>query len=649
LSSRAADRPDRADGPGAQRHRTRCDLRTRIVIGLAGTAAAAALVFSAVPGPVPGRPTPTRWPAVLHSTSRHAFVAADGTPVTLNGVNVIPVWARGSLSRRRYAAIAAKGFNSVRFVLYWDALEPHRGELDRQRLEALDTAIARASAARLYVVLDMIHLWGPRGLRSVPAWARSGDSVASVEANATAYVRMLARRYRDEPAVAAYDPVNEPHRWPIAQNAVLRMYDRLIGAIRQVAPAKIVLVEPTYGDTSIRGTCADLSNLTHRDNVVFSAHIYFAGGNDDGFGASCGQAGRYAWDGRTGYEPPDPAPLRAHLRAYLEPLAPEGIPLYVGEFGMAEGATNQARWVRDMVRLFDASGLSRAWWEPHSAAPARRRSPARARDPIVMAAGDFTSCQGAASCARSSAAKVKALMAAARPDAILGIGDFQYETIGAIENGFDLVFGPKPRGLWRKIRPTAGPTHDVRGCSDPAYSRYWGRDPMKGYSFDLRGWHIISLPSAAHRYGCDTAGVRAWLERDLEANRKRCTLAFWQDPYWTRPTAVHGRELRLAPWVRTLYQHDADLILQASNHDYQRFAPQNLRDKRDSARGLRAFVVGTGGIGHYEFTGAAPNVEASDATTYGALRLTLHPHGYDWRFEPAGGGSFSDAGSGTCH
>jgi hypothetical protein len=594
----------------------------------------------------PSRSTGVRELAALHSTSTHAFVAADGAPVTLKGLNVIPVWGRGSLSRRRYEAIAAKGFNSVRFVLYWDDLEPRRGAYDHARLAALDTAIARAKAARLYVVLDMIHLWGSRGLRSVPAWARSGDSVSSVRANASAYIRMLARRYRDEPAVAAYDPVNEPHRWPIQQNAVLRMYDRLIAVIRGVAPAKIVLVEPTYGDTSIRDGCADLSKLTYRHNIAFSAHLYFAGGDDDGFGPSCEQVGRYAWDGRTGYEPPDPRPLRAHLRAYLDTLAAERIPLYVGEFGMGAGAANQSQWVRDMNGLFDQAGLSRAWWEMR--APARRR-PAPGTDPVVMAAGDFTNCQGAASCAASSAAKVKAVMAAARPDAILGIGDFQYETIGAIDTGFDLVFGPKPAGLWPKIRPTAGPTHDVSGCTDPAYARYWGRDPMKGYSFDLGAWHIISLPSAAHRYECDTAGVLAWLKADLDADRKRCTLAFWQDPYWTRPTAVHGRELQLAPWVQALYDHDADLILQASNHDYQRFAPQNLRDQPDAERGVRAFVVGTGGIGHYEFTGGAPNVEASDATTYGALRLTLHPDGYDWRFEPAAGGSFTDAGSGRCH
>jgi hypothetical protein len=266
-----------------------------------------------------------------------------------------------------------------------------------------------------------------------------------------------------------------------------------------------------------------------------------------------------------------------------------------------------------------------------------------------MAAGDFTNCQGPASCASSPSAKVEGVMAAEAPDAILGVGDFQYQNIGTIGAGFDLIFGPKPGGLFSKIHPTAGPTHDVTSCTDPAYARYWGRDPMKGYSFDLGAWHMVSLPSAAYRYGCDTAGVLSWLNADLDANRRPCTLAFWQDPYWTRPTATHGRELELKPWVQTLYDHDADVIVQASNHDYQRFAPQDLGDRPDPVRGIRAFVVGTGGIGLYPFTGTAANVEASDAGTFGALRLALHSDGYDWQFKPAAGGTFTDGGSGSCH
>ena len=291
---------------------------------------------------------------------------SDGTPVTLNGLNVVPVWSNSpgkTWSRVRYASMAAKGFNSVRFVLYWDDFERSQGRFDQTSLATLDTAVSRAKASGLFVVLDMIHLWGPQGLKDVPKWARSGDSVDSVQANAGAYVRMLARRYRDEPTVAAYDPVNEPRRSPIDQNAVLRMYDGLIATIREVDRDKVVLVQPTYGDTSIQGACADLSNLTHRANVVFSIHNYFAGGDDDGFGVGCRQTGVYAWNAKAGYATRDKRSLRAHLRAYLDKLRPARIPLYVGEFGMADGAVNRDQWVRDTVGLFDELRLGRAWWE----------------------------------------------------------------------------------------------------------------------------------------------------------------------------------------------------------------------------------------------------------------------------------------------
>jgi phosphatidylinositol-3-phosphatase len=302
----------------------------------------------------------------LHATATDAFVRSDGTAVALNGLNVVPVWSNSpgkTWSKARYASMAAKGFNSVRFVLYWDDFEPSRGRFDQTSLATLDTAVSRAKAAGLFVVLDMIHLWGPHGLEDVPKWAQSGDSVDSVQANAGAYLRMLARRYRHEPAVAAYDPVNEPRRSPIDQNAVLRMYDGLIATIREVDRDKVVLVEPTYGDTSIQGACADLSNLTHRANVAFSIHDYFAGGDDDGFGVGCRQTGVYAWNAHAGYATRDRGSLRAHLRAYLDKLRPARIPLYVGEFGMADGAVNRDQWVRDTLGLFDELGLGRAWWE----------------------------------------------------------------------------------------------------------------------------------------------------------------------------------------------------------------------------------------------------------------------------------------------
>ena len=68
--------------------------------------------------------------------------------------------------------------------------------------------------------------------------------------------------------------MNEFYRYPIDPTSVLRIYDELITG-RSVDPAKIVLIEPTYGDTPIAG--ANVANLTHRDDVVWSIHDYFAG------------------------------------------------------------------------------------------------------------------------------------------------------------------------------------------------------------------------------------------------------------------------------------------------------------------------------------------------------------------------------------
>jgi hypothetical protein len=43
--------------------------------------------------------------------------------------------------------------------------------------------------------------------------------------------------------------------------------------------------------------------------------------------------------------------------------------------------------------------------------------------------------------------------------------------------------------------------------------------------------------------------------------------------------------------------------------------------------------------------GPVPNSEVHDDETYGALKLTLRPKGYEWRFLSAVGGEFTDSGS----
>jgi acid phosphatase type 7 len=68
-----------------------------------------------------------------------------------------------------------------------------------------------------------------------------------------------------------------------------------------------------------------------------------------------------------------------------------------------------------------------------------------------------------------------------------------------------------------------------------------------------------------------------------------------------------------------------------------------------TARGIREFVVGTGGKSHYPFGTIRPNSQVRNATTYGVLKLTLHSGSYDWKFVPVAGKTFTDSGTTKCH
>jgi hypothetical protein len=98
-----------------------------------------------------------------------------------------------------------------------------------------------------------------------------------------------------------------------------------------------------------------------------------------------------------------------------------------------------------------------------------------------------------------------------------------------------------------------------------------------------------------------------------------------------------------------LYEGGADVVLNGHAHNYQRFAPQTPSGAADPARGIREFVVGTGGDSHHLAGPPIPNQETTNDTTFGVLRLTLLEGRYLWRFLPVSGGVFADAGSSDCH
>jgi len=278
-------------------------------------------------------------------------------------------------------------------------------------------------------------------------------------------------------------------------------------------------------------------------------------------------------------------------------------------------------------------------------------------DPIIVAAGDIAcdpadaSFNGGAGSANTCRMKVTSdLVASINPVAVLPLGDNQYEdgTLPKYQQSYEPTWGR----LKSITHPAVG-NHEYLQPRASGYFSYFGSaagDPTKGYySYDLGAWHLIALNSnCAPAGGCRAGSPQElWLKADLAASPAFCTLAYWHHPRFS--SGLHGTDPAYDAFWRALYQGRADVVLVGHDHDYERFAPQDPNGAADRLRGIREFVVGTGGRSHYRFRTREPNSEVRDSSTFGVLVLTLHPTGYDWRFVPEPGRSFTDAGSGSCH
>ncbi len=82
---------------------------------------------------------------------------------------------------------------------------------------------------------------------------------------------------------------------------------------------------------------------------------------------------------------------------------------------------------------------------------------------------------------------------------------------------------------------------------------------------------------------------------------------------------------------------------------YERFAPQDADGNLDLARGIREFVVGTGGAELRGWGTVKPNSQVRNNQTHGVILFKLYPDHYTWNFLPSEGGTFTDQGIGFCH
>ncbi len=175
--------------------------------------------------------------------------------------------------------LASLGVNCVRVPFWYRNLyktDDCKGEPDFTRL---DWIVEECSKRRIYVILD---LHGAPGFQSDDHSCGKVNSSVLYDSSAKgARARELtlrvwcetAKHYKSNPAVAAYDLLNEPMNgfsYKQKKDAVLwRLYDRIYNTVRREDSEHIITLEGIW----------DLSNLPgpqkfHWENVIYQLHNY---------------------------------------------------------------------------------------------------------------------------------------------------------------------------------------------------------------------------------------------------------------------------------------------------------------------------------------------------------------------------------------
>ncbi|WP_415947461.1 cellulase family glycosylhydrolase [Streptomyces sp. KLOTTS4A1] len=241
-----------------------------------------------------------------------------GRVLTLRGWNVEDKTNRGdkalsAITEQHFRDLRAQGFNFARLLVFWDDLEPRRGQYSERYLRKIERILDWARHHDIHVLIDAHQdVFGPAfDHRGIPEWATRTDGLpftphpedwfseyfepavqrafthlyedADLQRAQAAMWRVLAARLGDHPAVLGYDLINEPmgeirpgEDLPTAarrieSEQVTPMYRRLARAIRTVDRDSWLFVEPT----PIVGEAVPTGLGEVRDpKVVYAPHFY---------------------------------------------------------------------------------------------------------------------------------------------------------------------------------------------------------------------------------------------------------------------------------------------------------------------------------------------------------------------------------------
>lgn len=324
---------------------------------------------------------------------------AQGRELVLHGTNFssasksdpdrLPSWA----TRDDVLRLSGDwGFNFVRYLIFWDAVEPTPGDIDEAYLDAVAGYLDWLHEAGIRVVLDMHQdvyssvfccdgapAWAVRDdgepFEPQPVWfanyfqpavVRAWDNFwdadgphADLQQHFAAAWAAVAARLGDHPAVLGYDILNEPFPgssldlinrrdgpMPAFENDVYGPFlQRVIDAIRTEDADGWIFFEPTWGAPAagIRSFLPRLDDpRPGRRRLAYFPHLYSG-----------------VLEGGNGYDPVGDRTVPNWARSRRRDLQRHETPMLIGEFGVTDGVEDGLVYLAEALDMADE--LTSGW------------------------------------------------------------------------------------------------------------------------------------------------------------------------------------------------------------------------------------------------------------------------------------------------
>lgn len=282
------------------------------------------------------------------------------------------------------------GFNFVRYLIFWDFIEPEQGVFNTEYLDQVQERVEWYTSRGMYVMLDMHQdiysevfsgdgapLWAVRSdgasldvTMDGPWWLKNiAPAVVNSWTNFWGYSKhkdlqdhyimswkFVAERFKSNPKVIGYDLMNEPWAGDLVKAFITgdfertqlsAFYNRIIPALRNIDTEKYLFYEPapapvTFGMPSHLPKINDANGV---NKLVYAPHLYPLNLHEGG-----------------PYRASDKKNIKDWHRERKKEVKKFNVPLLCGEFGLPPTIPDFDLYLKDVQAIFDENLWHWAYW-----------------------------------------------------------------------------------------------------------------------------------------------------------------------------------------------------------------------------------------------------------------------------------------------